>query len=157
LEGLAKYSHLINQDFFGDILEALKDLINTSTELSGTADGEGDASGDEDDALRNATRESLLCIITAFTLLQGQDASAAASSLHLDLNFFITHLYQTLYSAAMNPDIELSAKSLHLPEPNSTKSSSRASPSQRKANVNIQTTTVLLLRSLASVLLPPTA
>ena len=27
LEGLARYAHLINQDFFGDILEALKDLI----------------------------------------------------------------------------------------------------------------------------------
>lgn len=161
LEGLAKYAHLINQDFFGDILEALKDLIKTSTEPSGSADGEGEASGEEEGALRNATRESLLCIITAFALLQGQDASAAASSLHLDLNFFITHLYQTLYPAAMNPDIELSAKSLRLPDPYDTndkpKSNSRTLPSQGIPKVNIQTTTVLLLRSLTSVLLPPTA
>jgi nucleolar complex protein 3 len=61
----------------------------------------------------------------------------------------------------MNPDIELSAKSLHLPDPHSTgdnqRSSSRTSPSQRKPKVNIQTTTVLLLRSLTSVLLPATA
>ena len=28
LEGLAKYAHLINQDFFGDLLEALKDIIS---------------------------------------------------------------------------------------------------------------------------------
>ena len=145
LEGLAKYSHLINQDFFGDILEALKDLINT--------DGERDAS---DDALRNATRESLLCIITAFALLQGQDASAAALSLHLDLDFFITHLYQTLYPAAMNPDVELGSKSLHLPDPHGISFSS-IPPSQAKPKVNIQTSTVLLLRSLTSVLLPPTA
>jgi nucleolar complex protein 3 len=161
LEGLAKYSHLINQDFFGDILEALKDLINSSTESLGSAVGERDVSGEEDVALRNVTRESLLCIITAFALLQGQDVSAAASSLHLDLNFFITHLYQTLYPAAMNPDIELSSKSLHLPDPHSAsskqESSSRASPLQGKPKVNIQTTTVLLLRSLASVLLPPIA
>ncbi|KAG4218939.1 hypothetical protein PC116_g32581, partial [Phytophthora cactorum] len=27
LEGLSKYAHLINQNFFGDLLEALKDLI----------------------------------------------------------------------------------------------------------------------------------
>ncbi|KFY38714.1 hypothetical protein V495_06415, partial [Pseudogymnoascus sp. VKM F-4514 (FW-929)] len=27
LEGLASYAHLINQDFFGDLLEALKDLV----------------------------------------------------------------------------------------------------------------------------------
>ncbi|KAF4975834.1 hypothetical protein FDECE_18535, partial [Fusarium decemcellulare] len=32
LEGLAKYAHLINQDFFGDLLEALKDLIRHSEE-----------------------------------------------------------------------------------------------------------------------------
>lgn len=161
LEGLAKYSHLINQDFFGDILEALKDLINVSTEPLGSAGGASDGSGEEDNDLRNATRESLLCIITAFALLQGQDASAAASSLHLDLNFFITHLYQTLYPAAMNPDIELGSKSLHLPDPHSAssnlESSSHTSPSQAKPKVNIQTTTVLLLRSLACVLLPTSA
>ncbi|KAJ8123379.1 hypothetical protein O1611_g9605 [Lasiodiplodia mahajangana] len=32
LEGLAKFSHLINQQFFGDLLEALKDLIRYRTD-----------------------------------------------------------------------------------------------------------------------------
>jgi len=144
LEGLAKYSHLINQDFFGDILEALKDLIKSSTKPE-----EIDAD-DAEDGSRDSTRESLLCTITAFALLEGQDASSAANTLHLDLDFFITHLYRTLFPAAMNADIELSSKSRRL---TNSLENSTAAPSK----VNIQTTAVLLLRSLSSTLLPPTA
>jgi nucleolar complex protein 3 len=148
LEGLARYAHLINQDFFGDLLEALKDLI-------GHAES-GDDVEEEDDAetTRNLTREALLCIITAFALLEGQDAAKAQASLSLDLSFFITHLYQTLHALSLNPDIELSAKSLHLPDPNHP---SPTSITTKNNKVNIQTTTVLLLRSLSSVLIPPLA
>src|ERR1700709_2721170 len=86
LEGLAKYSHLINQDFFGDILEALKDLINEA-EASLELDEEDGERAVDLATQRNATRESLLCIITAFALLQGQqDVAKSANSLHLDLN-----------------------------------------------------------------------
>ncbi|OJD30250.1 nuclear export protein noc3 [Diplodia corticola] len=160
LEGLARYAHLINQDFFGDILEALKDLISDAESLENQ---DSDADDDDDDSAensalgtRNATRESLLCVITAFALLQGQDASKAASSLHLDLNFFITHLYRTLYPVSLNPDVELGANSLHLPDPNAPhQQQHQQTPSANK--INVQTTTVLLLRSLSSVLLPPTA
>jgi nucleolar complex protein 3 len=144
LEGLARYAHLINQDFFGDILEALKDLIR-NTEAAD--DGEEDENMDEDNKTsRNLTREALLCIITAFALLEGQDAAKAQAILSLDLSFFVTNLYRTLYDLSLNPDIELSAKSLHLPDPNAS------TPKDNK--VNIQTTTVLLLRSLSSILTP---
>ena len=69
LEGLARYAHLINQDFFGDILEALRDIIATA-ELTAAAavEEDEDASDEEDDneaPERNLTRESLLCVITA--------------------------------------------------------------------------------------------
>src|SRR5450432_4275870 len=47
LEGLARYAHLINQDFFGDLLEALKDLIR-HTEAED--DGEPVEDADEEDA-----------------------------------------------------------------------------------------------------------
>lgn len=154
LEGLARYARLINQDFFGDILEALKDLISyTETSVNIDSDEE-DVEEDEkeDDTPRNATRESLLCVITAFALLQGQDGSTAASTLNLDLSFFITYLYRTLYPVSLNADIELSEKSLHLPDPHTPESQT---PSTNK--VNVQTTTVLLLRSLSSVLLPQAA
>lgn len=150
LEGLVKYAHLINQDFFGDLLESLKDLIRDA-ELPDNED-EADVSSPNDtdaDTPRNITRESLLCVITAFALLQGQDASKAAEGLHLDLSFFITHLYRTLYPTSMNSDLELSARSLHLPDPDAT-----GAEAASRTKVNVQTTIVLLLRSLHAVLLP---
>ncbi|RKU48004.1 hypothetical protein DL546_006146 [Coniochaeta pulveracea] len=115
LEGLAKYSHLINQDFFGDLLEALKDLIR---------------------------------YITAFALLAGQDAHDSRSTLHLDLSYFTTHLYRSLFDLSLNPDIELNSKSLHLADPDSPD----AAPAKNR--VNIQTTTVLMIRCLSAILLP---
>jgi nucleolar complex protein 3 len=147
LEGLARYAHLINQDFFGDLLEALKDLI-------GHAETGDDVDEDEDEyteTTRNLTREALLCIITAFALLEGQDAAKAQATLSLDLSFFITHLYRTLYALSLNADIELSSKSLHLPDPNDPSAAPLPTTNNK---VNIQTTTVLLLRSLTSILTP---
>ncbi|KAK0118487.1 hypothetical protein ONS96_011583 [Cadophora gregata f. sp. sojae] len=146
LEGLARYAHLINQDLFGDLLEALKDLI-------GHAETGDDVEEDPEDieTERNLTREALLCIITAFALLEGQDAAKAQATLSLDLSFFITHLYRTFHALSLNPDIELSAKSLHLPDPN------MPTWTHSENKVNIQTTTVLLLRSLSSILTPALA
>lgn len=154
LEGLVKYAHLINQDFFGDLLEALKELI-IETEESGSKaldDVEGDGAIETTlamDVPRNVTRESLLCVITAFALLQGQDASRAAATLHLDLDFFIAHLYRTLLPVGLNSDLELNARSLRLPDPHAS-----AAPITK---VNVSTTIVLLLRSLHAALLPATA
>lgn len=157
LEGLARYAHLINQDFFGDILEALRDIIATA-ELSAAADVESgsDTEDDDDDneaPERNLSRESLLCVITAFALLEGQDILKQASTLKLDLSFFITHLYRTLHPVSLNADIELSSKSLHLPDPGAPETHQPASTNK----INVQTTIVLLIRSLSSVLLPATA
>lgn len=153
LEGLAKYSHLINQDFFGDILEALKDLINDAEALAETVLEEENEDDEEqkDKVQRNAVRESLLCSITAFALLQGQqDVVKSANSLQLDLSFFITHLFRALLPLALNWDIELGAKTAHLADPNGL-----YVPQSQDAKVNVATTSVLLLRSLQSILLPP--
>ena len=154
LEGLARYAHLINQDFFGDLLEALKDLIGHAEMGDDVEEMEHAEDGDVE-TTRNLTREALLCIITAFALLEGQDAHKAKTTLSLDLNFFITHLYRNLYALSLNPDIELSAKSLHLPDPNDPHPPPALTTADNK--INLQTTTVLLLRSLSSVLLPPLA
>ncbi|KAK8873967.1 nucleolar complex-associated protein [Apiospora arundinis] len=150
LEGLAKYAHLINQDFFGDILEALKDLIR-----SADAAENGEEEDEEEEQFeakpRNTARESLLCTVTAFALLAGQDAHNSRGDLHLDLSFFTAHLYKALLSLSTHPDLELGAKSLHLPDPDAP--STTATKSRNK--INLQTTTVLLIRSLTSILLPP--
>lgn len=150
LEGLAKYAHLINQDLFGDILEALKDIINQmDDETVGNEDADEAAESTLLDAVevRNRTRESLLSTQTAFTLLSGQDVSKSASALHLDLSFFTSHIYRTLYPLALDADIELGPKSQRLPDPHA--------PSSRSNAVNISTPVLLLLRVLTSILLTP--
>lgn len=151
LEGLAKYAHLINQDFFGDLLEALKDLIRHSdVEFDIDMDEpEEDDEQDEVSTIRNPSREALLCTTTAFALLAGQDAHSSRAELHLDLSFFTTHLFQTLMPLSVNPDLELGARSLHLPDPNGPQSINKTN------KVNLQTMTVLLIRCLTAVLLPP--
>ncbi|KAI4094642.1 MAG: hypothetical protein LQ344_002113 [Seirophora lacunosa] len=153
LEGLAKYAHLINQDFFGDLLEALKDLISSSGDLLGEEQGEG--AGDipqKPSSSQDPLRSSLLCTTTAFALLEGQDVARSASALSLDLTFFTTHLYKTLHSYALNPDIEFSAKSMRLPDPYSASNPPSNPTADNK--VNLKTPSALLLRALSSILLP---
>ncbi|KAJ5256971.1 hypothetical protein N7478_013075 [Penicillium angulare] len=157
LEGLAKYARLINQDFFGDLLEAMKDLIgHAEREELKQENGEGEEEDESeedtpDTPTRDARREALLCIVTAFALLDGQDTSKAATTLHLDLNFFIKHLYRTLYGLSINPDVEFNPNtSLRLPDPNAPEESTRI---RNKNKVNFQTPMVLLLRCLQSTLL----
>lgn len=156
LEGLAKYAHLINQDFFGDVLEALKDIINQAdAAVKGELEPEDDEDGTAADApidgetIRNRTRESLLSTQTAFTLLSSQDVSKAASSLHLDLSFFTAHTYRSLYPLALDADIELGPNSVRLPDPHSSKS---VAPSNK---INISTPVLLLTRVLTAILLTP--
>lgn len=155
LEGLAKYAHLINQDFFGDILEALKDLINDAEALD-PEDTSTLETGPS--STSTSTRSTLLCTTTAFALLAGQDVSKSATSLSLDLSFFTTHLYKSLYSLSLNPDLEHSSKSLHLPDPHSNPSSSNQSQNTKSTvnRINLRTTASLLHTSLSSTITPRT-
>lgn len=172
LEGLAKYAHLINQDFFGDILEALKDIISQAeASIIGESLDEQDSDetddnptqnpDDEDEethnpaTLRNHTRESLLSTQTAFTLLSQQEVSKSASSLHLDLSFFTSHIYRSLPTLTLSPDIELGPKSLHLLDPHIPRSSPSQSQALDRAKINISTPILLLIRALTSILLTP--
>ncbi|GAM87192.1 hypothetical protein ANO11243_052140 [Dothideomycetidae sp. 11243] len=134
LEGLARYAHLINQDFFGDVLESLRDLISTQDAIS-----EDDPEALEAASKRDMSRETLLCIVTAFALLQGQDVTKSASGLHLDLSFFSQRLYNTILPLALDPTIE---------------TSSGATALTKDKKINAQTPAVLLLRALSAQLLP---
>ena len=156
LEGLAKYAHLINQDFFGDLLEALKDLVR----LSDLADPDSDDPLDDTPLLRDPSRESLLCIITAFALLQGQAISLSnltptITTLNLDLHFFIDHLHSTLVPLSLDPDIERTSRSLHLPDPNAHSLTTTTTTTTTTKKINHTTTIVLLLRCLTHTLTPP--
>ncbi|KAL7372945.1 hypothetical protein ABVT39_024439 [Epinephelus coioides] len=82
LEGLANFAHLINLEFFDDLLNVLQNLIQ---------------SGD----LTN--RESLHCIQTVFTILSGQ-----GDVLNIDpLNFYsqLYRLLPRLHAGAPNDDV----------------------------------------------------
>ncbi|KPI35044.1 Nucleolar complex-associated protein 3 [Cyphellophora attinorum] len=144
LEGLAKYAHLINQDMFGDILEALKDIVKQAEEDTENTEDTEDAA---DEGGRNFTRESLLATQTAFTLLSQQDVAKSAGSLQLDLSFFSSHIYRTLYSLGLDPDIELGPKSLRLDHPENQ--------ATQRNRVNVSTPMLLLVRVMKSILLTP--
>lgn len=82
LEGLAEFAHLINVEFFDDLLVVLHSLI---------------ASGDL------SYRESLHCVLTAFHILSGQ-----GDVLNIDPLKFYSHLYRTLFrlhAGATNDDM----------------------------------------------------
>lgn len=156
LEGLAKYAHIINQDLFGDLLEILKDFIsNHKVSLNvDEVEEKGNEDAESSKTVRDSIRESLLYITTAFALLEGQDIARSAPSLNLDLTDFIAHLYRCLHSFCLSPDIELSHKSLRLPDPHTPP---QASLTITPPRVNLQTTTVLMLRALTSILTPRSA
>jgi nucleolar complex protein 3 len=70
LQGISKFAHLINIDFFKDLMQVLKDLILRNVE--------GNPSDDSEPFGVDATtdiRHRLLCIVTAFELLSGQGSS----------------------------------------------------------------------------------
>uniref|UniRef100_A0A7N8YQU9 Nucleolar complex protein 3 homolog n=1 Tax=Mastacembelus armatus TaxID=205130 RepID=A0A7N8YQU9_9TELE len=82
LEGLANFAHLINLEFFDDLLNVLQNLVQS-------------------DDLTN--RESLHCIQTVFTILSGQ-----GDVLNIDPLNFYSQLYKMLprlHAGAPNDDI----------------------------------------------------
>ena len=157
LEGLAKYAHLINQDFFGDLLEVLRELASRAVVSIDPSLAESFSSTTVDDSTHNEpvsadpTRTALLSVATAFALLSAQDASRLA----LDLSSFTSLLHGLLLPLSVHPELEMSHKTLRLPDPEtfSSSSSSSATPALK---VNVSTSAALLLRALSLALSPRT-
>ncbi|KAG7092428.1 hypothetical protein E1B28_008784 [Marasmius oreades] len=82
LEGISKFAHLVNIDFFMDLMKVLKELIVSE-----------DVEEDDGQGVEEAVEKKLLCIVTAFDLLSGQ-----GEALTVDLTDFITHLYALIPS-----------------------------------------------------------
>ncbi len=123
LEGLAKFAHLINIDFFGDLLQVLRELMTES----------------EDNPQQLSTRDTLLCTVTAFALLSGQGGTK--ETINLDLSQFMNSLYTVLLPLALNPDVALGSKSQRLEDPNNE-------APLIKSRVNVSTESELLLRAM---------
>ncbi|XP_048361252.1 nucleolar complex protein 3 homolog [Sphaerodactylus townsendi] len=84
LEGLAKFAHLINLEFFDDLLVVLHSLLMSEV---------------------LTYRESLHCILSAFHILSGQ-----GDVLNIDPLKFYTHIYKTLFklhAGATNEDVAI--------------------------------------------------
>ncbi|KAF8430169.1 nuclear export protein Noc3 [Tirmania nivea] len=157
LEGLAKFSHLINIDFFTTLLAALKELIQDAAALASPYFPPISSQNSSPNSQSQTTRESLLCITTAFALLSGQQSTLSsnlstsnAPLVPLDLTFFTSRLFTLLIPLSLNADLEYNHKSLRLPDP----SLSHHPPTQI-SKVNLSTQTSLLIRSLTSILTPP--
>ncbi|GAA5933036.1 hypothetical protein JCM3775_005295 [Rhodotorula graminis] len=101
LEGLARFAHLVNIDFFRDLLECLKALIYRGVKTDDADDSDDDDVVDSINVKRNDMREKLLCIVTAFELLQGQ-----GEALNVDLGDFVTALYSLILPLSLSPTFE---------------------------------------------------
>ncbi|KAJ4487994.1 nucleolar complex-associated protein-domain-containing protein [Lentinula aciculospora] len=97
LEGIIKYAHLVNIDFFRDLMKVLRGLI-----LSDTNDEEREACMPDTIMIRHR----LLCIVTAFELLSGQ-----GEALNMDLSDFISHLYAIILPLALAPALDVPPES----------------------------------------------
>jgi nucleolar complex protein 3 len=110
LHGISKFAHLVNIDFFKDLMQVLKDLISQ----------EAHHASNPTDGLSNdikAIRHHLLCIVTAFELLSGQGALVPLSliiithllvvgeALNIDLTDFISNLYAVILPLSLMDDI----------------------------------------------------
>ncbi|GAA5949072.1 hypothetical protein JCM3765_004003 [Sporobolomyces pararoseus] len=139
LEGLARFAHLVNIDFFRDLLEVLKGIIKRGVE-DAAEEVEEEEFGTALSSTRNDTRERLLCIVTAFELLQGQ-----GESLNIDLGDFVSALYAIILPLALSPTFEeapyLARNSMTL--------------SHQQTHKLAQTEADLLFRALSAVFLIP--
>ncbi|CAH0385163.1 unnamed protein product [Bemisia tabaci] len=82
LQGLAKFAHCINLEYYQDIMKVLNDLIE-----------------EEDEGLQN--REQLLCVLTVFKILSGQGEALDIQPLK-----FFSHLYASILEIHAGENIE---------------------------------------------------
>ncbi|KAI1795955.1 nucleolar complex-associated protein 3 [Ganoderma leucocontextum] len=120
LRGIARFAHLVNIDFFKDLLQVLKTLMtrgqedlivdtNTATTAvpSDSSPMHPPAPGPSDMSNIATVQHQLLCVVTAFELLSGQ-----GEALDIDLSDFVNRLYAILPSLALHPDVEIAPASV---------------------------------------------
>ena len=90
LDGIGKFARLINAEFFGDLLEVLREILEA---------------WDDDVSIKaartNRVREELVCIDTAFTLLANQGGT------NIDLSFFVQRFYGLLSEVSLAPELHV--------------------------------------------------
>jgi nucleolar complex protein 3 len=71
LQGIARFSHMVNVDFFRDLLAVIRDIMRRNDEHDEDVDVSGGTDGSFGDD-QSRMRLQILCIVTAFDLLSGQ-------------------------------------------------------------------------------------
>ncbi|KAG1827333.1 nucleolar complex-associated protein-domain-containing protein [Suillus subaureus] len=97
LRGISKFAHLINIDFFKDLMQVLKDLILREALEENPSD---DSEPFDIDATTDI-QHRLLCIVTAFELLSGQ-----GEALNIDLTDFVNHLYAIILPVSISMQVD---------------------------------------------------
>lgn len=91
MEGLSKFAHVINIEFFSDLIAVFQQLINSGT---------------------LGYRDTLLATSTVFTILSGQ-----GEALNIDPMSFYGHLYSTIFqmdAVRMTKEVPLALSVLHV-------------------------------------------
>ncbi|PPQ78071.1 hypothetical protein CVT25_015605 [Psilocybe cyanescens] len=114
LSGISRFAHLVNIDFFKDLMKVLKDLIAMEEEAAITY-ADLDAAGSQSAFISR----QLLCIVTAFELLSGQ-----GEALNMDLTDFVNTLYSILLPLSFSP--EMNAHSSNTSSPSGPKSANKS-------------------------------
>ncbi|KAF8590512.1 nucleolar complex-associated protein 3 [Ramaria rubella] len=96
LQGLSRYAHMVNIDFFEDLMQVLKDLIEGTSDETKSMELYSDGGGAD-----TGVKHRLFCIVTAFELLSGQ-----GEALNIDLRDFVNHLYALILPLSVQPHIE---------------------------------------------------
>lgn len=126
LRGISKFAHLINIDFFKDLLQVLKDLILRD------APGENPSNDSETFAVDATTdiQHRLLCIVTAFELLSGQ-----GEALNIDLTDFVNHLYAIILPVSISMQVDAPPPSVFVSKFGNSKPASIADMLFRALNI----------------------
>ncbi|KAH8099477.1 nucleolar complex-associated protein 3 [Cristinia sonorae] len=120
LRGISRFAHLVNIDFFKDLMQVLKDLM--SRESTKVDESDPKPTTDAQDI-----QHQLLCVSTAFELLSGQ-----GEALEIDLSEFINRLYALIPTLSLTPTVEdhpTSHATTSPPPPTKSSSSPPSTPS----------------------------
>jgi nucleolar complex protein 3 len=143
LEGLCHFTHLINIDFFRDLLQVLRQII---------ADGKAEEDDDLDPVGQTQRiRIRMLGIVAAFDLLSGQ-----GEALNIDLGDFVDELYALLRPLSLDTGVEdpplLTAATAAAAAMQKKAGSARATSERQPAHT--LSTSALLFRCLEAIFFP---
>ncbi|KAL5490482.1 hypothetical protein ACEPAI_5315 [Sanghuangporus weigelae] len=102
LQGISRFAHLVNIDFFKDLLQVLREHVSRVPKSQQTKE-ETVAELKKGSLISDAQgmHQRLHCVVTAFELLSGQ-----GESLNIDLTDFINHIYALIIPLSSTPGIE---------------------------------------------------